>query len=103
MSSKNQKSYIADLVVLKLKEFKEVKELLVSSGIVSDNAEIVAAAQTIDEITDALTDLQASQFIDILIPIPEPKRSTTYSQNRVNKAVTILDSIKEDISGWDFK
>lgn len=102
MATPNQRKYIADLVVIKTKEFKEVKEMLQSSGIVSENAEIVAGAQTIDEITDALTDLQASKFIDKLIATPEPKRETTYSQKRIDAAVTALDDITETIRDWDF-
>lgn len=102
MASENQKTYIADLVVLKTKEFKEVKELLQSSGIVSDNAEIVAGAQNVAEITNVLTDLQASKFIDLLIATPEPKRGTSYAESRVNKASEALSDIKESIRGWGF-
>lgn len=102
MASETQKKYINDLVVIKTKEFKEVKELLYSSGIVSPESEIVKDAQTIAAITDAMDDLQASKFIDALIAHPTPKRSTAYSANRVEKTVEILDSIKEDIRRWDF-
>lgn len=102
MASENQKKYISDLVVLKTKEFKEVKEMLQSSGIVSDTAEIVSTATTIAEITGALTDWQASRFIDLLISTPEPKRGFVYSTNRVNRAVSDLDAIKESILDWEF-
>ena len=102
MATPNQKKYIADLVVLKTKEFKEVKEMLQSSGIVSDNAEIVASATSISQITDALTDYQASRFIDLLIATPEPKRGAAYSDKRINQAIDQLASIKEDIQDWEF-
>lgn len=102
MATENQNRYIADLVVLKLKEFKEVKELLLSSGIIGENAETVQRAETIAEITNALTELQASQFIDRLIALPEPKRDTSYSQKRVLAAGAALDDITEDIRSWDF-
>lgn len=103
MATENQKTYINDLVVLKTKEFKEAKELLLSRGIVSENAEIVKNAQSLTEITGALTDLQASQFIDLLIATAAPKRDTVYSTNRVNKAMEAMDSILEDIDSWDFE
>ena len=102
MATESQNRYIADLVVVKLKEFKEVKELLISSDIIGQEAETVKDAQTIAEITNALTDLQASRFIDILVQMPEPKRSQSYSENRINKAVTVLDDIQESIRSWDF-
>lgn len=102
MASETQSKYIADLTVLKTKEFKEVKELLIASGIVSDKAEIVKNASTIAEITYALTDLQASKFIDVLIATKEPNRSQTYSPKRVNKATSQLEDIQVEINNWDF-
>lgn len=102
MATKDQSKYIADLVVIKTKEFKEVKELLLSSGIVSDNAEIVKSAETIAEVTHALDDLQASRFIDVLNAAKEPARGTQYSERRVNGAIKAVDDIKRAIDNWDF-
>lgn len=102
MASEAQSKYIADLAVIKTKEFKEVKEMLLSSGIISDNAETVQNAGTIAEITYALTDLQASKFIDLLIASKEPVRTQTYSAKRINKVVSELDDIQVTINNWDF-
>lgn len=102
MASETQSKYIADLAVLKTKEFKEVKELLIASGIVKDSAETVKNAETIAEITAALTDLQASQFIDVLIKTKEPARGKVYSARRVNTATGEVDHIKALIDGWGF-
>lgn len=102
MASETQSKYIADLSVLKTKEFKEVKELLVANEIIGADAEIVKTALSIAEITHALTDLQASKFIDVLINTKEPVRATAYSKKRVEKAITVLDAIKKDINEWDF-
>lgn len=102
MASESQSKYIADLCVLKTKEFKEVKELLVSSGIVKDSSETVMQAQSIAEITNALTDLQASNFIDVLINSKEPVRGRVYSDKRVKGAVEALEDIKATIAGWKF-
>ena len=102
MSSQEQSSYIADLVVLKTKEFKEVKELLISNEIIGADAEIVKTAQSIDEITHALTDQQASKFIDVLIATKEPTRGTAYSKKRVVQAAGLVDDIKSTIAGWTF-
>ena len=102
MATKDQSKYISDLVVIKLKEFKEVKELLISSGIVSDQAELVKAAQSIAEITHALTDEQASAFIDILNAAKEPARGTQYSERRINGAIKAVDDIKKTIDNWGF-
>jgi hypothetical protein len=102
MSSPSQSKYIADLAVIKTKEFKEVKELLLASDIVGENAEIVKNAQTIAEITNALTDLQASKFIDLLAAAKEPARGTSYSKKRIEKVTAALDDIKKDIDAWDF-
>lgn len=103
MATETQSSYIEDLAVKKTKEFKEVKELLVASGIVGDNAEIVNSAQSLAEITHALTDLQASQFIDVLIKTKEPVRQTAYSGRRIEKTTALLDDIKKTIGDWNFK
>jgi len=97
-----QSSYITDLAVLKTKEFKEVKELLVSSGIVKESAETVANAGTIAEINNALTEKQASQFIDVLVAAKPPARGKVYGTGRINKAVGILDDIENTIAEWGF-
>lgn len=102
MATETQSKYIADLAVIKTKEFKEVKELLTASGIVGDNAEIVNNAQSLAEITSALTDLQASKFIDVLIGTKEPVRAKAYSKRRVEKTISTLDDIKKTIDGWTF-
>lgn len=103
MASGTQSKYIADLAVIKTKEFKEVKELLVSSGIVKDTSEVVMQAQSIKEITNALDDLQASKFIDVLIKTKTPARERTYSQRRVERTVALLDDIKATIDNWSFE
>jgi hypothetical protein len=102
MATPNQSEYIRDLAVRKTKEFKEVKELLVSSGIVGDSAETVVQAGTIAEITNALTDQQASRFIEVLIGTKEPTRQRTYADKRVNKTISALDDIKGTVGGWSF-
>lgn len=102
MATEAQNKYIADLVVLKTKEFKEVKEILLASGIVSDHAETVKNAQSIAEINNALTDKQASQFIDALIGTKEPVRGRVYSQGRVRKTLAIFDDITKTVDDWGF-
>jgi hypothetical protein len=102
MATQTQSKYISDLAVIKTKEFKEVKELLIANGIVGDNAEIVKNAQSMAEITAALTDLQASKFIDVLIQTKTPARSRTYSDKRVQRTVALVDDIKATIDDWGF-
>lgn len=102
MSSLDQSKYIADLVVLKTKEFKEVKELLAANDIISADATLVKTAQSIDEITHALTDQQASKFIDVLIATKEPARGRVYSKKRIEQASGLVDDIKSTIAGWTF-
>lgn len=102
MATVTQSKYIADLVVIKTKEFKEVKEMLTANSIVGPDAEIVASAQDIHEITHALTDQQASAFIDVLIATKEPARSRVYSKRRVEQTIGVLDDIKKTIADWSF-
>lgn len=102
MATETQSKYIADLVVMKTKEFKEVKELLTSNAIVGPDAEIVATAQDIHEITHALTEAQASRFIDVLIATKEPTRSREYAKRRVEQTIGALDDIKKTIADWSF-
>lgn len=103
MATEMQANYIADLAVAKTKEFKEVKELLVSSGIVKDSSQTVMDASTIAEITAALTDFQASKFIDALIASKTPTRGVVYSSKRINVATGELEHLKAIINGWDFE
>lgn len=102
MATEIQNKYISDLAVLKTKEFKEVKELLIANNIVGDNAELVNNAQSIAEINHALTDRQASAFIDVLIATKPPARGRAYSKRRVENTITALDDIKATIAGWKF-
>lgn len=102
MATETQRKYISDLTVLKTKEFKEVKELLHANDIVGADATIVDDATTIADITDALTDLQASKFIDVLVSTKEPSRDAKYSAKRINYATGELEHIKAIINGWDF-
>jgi len=102
MATEAQSKYIADLAVIKTKEFKEVKELLVANEIIGNDAEIVKTAQSIAEITHALTPEQASRLIDVFNTAKIPTRATEYSKKRVEKTVNVLDSIKATIDDWGF-
>lgn len=102
MASPAQSKYITDLAVIKTKEFKEVKELLVASGIVKNTSEIVASAEGIAEIIHALDDSQASRFIDLLIAHKTPTRARVYSKKRVERTIAGLDDIKATIADWGF-
>lgn len=103
MATQAQSDFIADLAVCKTKEFKEVKEMLVASGIVSENAEMIHQAASIADIANILTDLQASQFIDLLTKAKEPVRGSAYADKRVKRTISILDDIKSTIDDWDFE
>lgn len=102
MASQSQTKYIQDLAVLKTKEFKEVKELLFANDIISADNGIVNNAATLAEICNALTDMQASKLIDVLINTKIPARARTYSDKRIKKTITILDDIKSTIDDWGF-
>lgn len=102
MATEAQSKYITDLAVIKTKELKESKEMLVARGIVSPEAEVVKTAQSMAEITNALDDAQASQFIDALNETKTPARSRAYSDRRVRETIGILDDIKSTIDDWGF-
>jgi hypothetical protein len=102
MATEAQSKYISDLAVIKTKEFKEVKELLIANEIIGADAEIVKTAGTIAEITHALTDEQASHFIDVLNTTETPDRGKVYAKKRVVGTVGLLDDIKSTIDGWGF-
>lgn len=101
MASQAQNSYIQDLAVKKTKEFKEVKELIIAQGI-SENNQKVRDAETLAEIVNALTDIQASKLIDALIAKEEPKRDTRYADARIKKAADLLEEVQADIADWGF-
>jgi len=103
MATATQTKYIEDLAVIKTKEFKEVKELLISNEIVKKNSEVVASAGTLAEICNALTEQQASKLIDALIATKEPTRQRVYSQNRTKKTIDALEDIKKTIDAWSFE
>lgn len=102
MATPNQRSYIKDLAVLKLKEFKEFKEMLYANGIVSPDAETVKNALSVDAILDATTDLQASKMIEALIARQTPVRTKTYSRKRSERVIELLDKIKATANDWSY-
>lgn len=102
MATEQQSKYISDLVVIKTKEFKEVKELLIANQIIGENAELVKKAESIAEITHALDDGQASRLIDVLIATKTPVRDTGYSKRRTEAAINGLEDIKATIRDWGF-
>lgn len=102
MASPNQRSYIKDLAVLKLKEFKEFKEMLYANGIVGVDSEIVKNAKSVDEILDATTDKQASDMITILQAKETPARVRTYTQKRSEEVIKLLDEMKATINDWSY-
>jgi len=102
MATDTQRSYIKDLSVQRLKEFKEFKEMLYANDIVSREAQMVAESTSIDEILDYTTDMQASKMIDALLAKKVPVRSKTYSNTRSMKTIEGLDKIKAKIRSWNF-
>ena len=102
MATQTQVNYITDLAVIKTKEFKEVKELLIAKGIVGENAEIVRGADSLATICNALTDAQASRLIDVLIQTKPPQRAMSYATKRSQQTIDTLDDIKRTIDDWGF-
>lgn len=102
MATETQRSYIKDLSVMKLKEFKEFKEMLYANKIVEPSSKIVGEAESIDAILDATTDLQASKMIEALLAKKVPVRSKVYSNSRSIKSIEGLDKIKAKIRSWNF-
>lgn len=102
MATPNQRSFIKDLAVRKLKEFKEFKEMLYANGIVSPDSETVKNATSVDAILDATDDLQASKMIEALQAKKAPVRSKAYSQKRSEKVIGLLDKVKATIDDWSY-
>lgn len=100
MASATQRSYIKDLAVIKLKEFKEFKEMIASEHIMGTETIGFSDAKSVDEILDRITDKQASKIIDALLAKKEPARSRVYSQKRSEQVINLLDKIKENIGEW---
>ena len=102
MATPNQRSYIKDLAVLKLKEFKEFKEMLYANGIVERTSQTVANADSVDAILDATTDFQASKMIEALQAKQIPVRAKTYSQKRSEKVIGLLEKVKATVNDWSY-
>lgn len=102
MASPNQRSFIKDLAVLKLKEFKEFKEMLYANDIVGVDSETVKNAKSVDEILDATTDLQASRMIETLQTRETPVRARAYSQKRSEEVIKLLEEIKATVNDWSY-
>lgn len=102
MATETQRSYIKDLTVQRLKEFKEFKEMLYANDIVSRDAQTVANAQSVDAILDATTDEQASKMIAALLNKQIPVRNRTYSRKRSERVMELLDKVKKTANDWSY-
>lgn len=102
MATETQRSYIKDLAVQRLKEFKEFKEMLYSKGIVSPTAQTVKNAQSVDAILDATTDDQASEMIAALLEKQIPARSRAFAQKRSERVISLLEKIKNTAENWSY-
>ena len=102
MATSNQRDYIKDLAVAKLKEFKEFKEMVRAKGIVGADAKTVDNAVSIDGILDVTTDLQASKIIEELEQRETPVRARAYSQKRSERVIELLDKVKATADDWSF-
>lgn len=102
MATPNQRSFIKDLAVRKLKEFKEFKEMLYANNIVGLDSETVRNADSVDAILDATTDLQASKIIEALQAKKEPVRARSFSQKRSERVIGLLDKVIETADNWSY-
>ena len=102
MATETQRSYIKDLTVQRLKEFKEFKEMLYAKKIVSRDAKTVGDAQSVDAILDATTDEQASKMIAALLEKQIPVRSKVYSDKRSKRVIELLDKVKATANDWSY-
>lgn len=102
MATETQRSYIKDLTIQRLKEFKEFKEMLYAKNIVSRDAKTVKDAQSVDAILDATTDEQASKMIAALLEKQIPVRNRTYSNKRATRVMELLDKVKATVNDWSY-
>lgn len=102
MATETQRSYIKDLTVQRLKEFKEFKEMLYAKNIVSRDSKTVGDAQSVDAILDATTDEQASKMIAALLEKQIPVRSKVYSDKRSKRVIELLDKVKATANDWSY-
>lgn len=102
MATETQRSYIKDLTVQRLKEFKEFKEMLYAKNIVSRDANTVGDAQSVDAILDATTDEQASKMIAALLEKQIPVRSKVYSDKRSKRVIELLEKVKATANDWSY-
>lgn len=100
MATQTQRDYIKDLSVKKLKEFKELKELIASKGIMGADTLGFTEANTADALLDRMTDKQASELITALLERKEPARSRTYSNRRSKEVIDLLDKMLATIENW---
>lgn len=102
MATVNQLKLIKQLATDKTADFKEFKEFVLKSEIVSENNETIKKSLSSSEIINALTDWQASKIIDKLEEMPDLIRLEEYDAEDLKKINAKIKKIKQKIEDWSF-
>lgn len=102
MATVNQLKLIKQLATDKMTDFKEFKEFVLKSEIVSENNETIKKSLSSSEIINALTDWQASKIIDKLEEKPDLIRLEEYDAEDLKKINAKIKKIKQKIDDWSF-
>lgn len=102
-ATKQQSSFITDLVLAKFRTFAEFKKWLGGSGIVRTNGQIFKQGVNLLNITNRITEKQASEIITEVTKLEDVEYKGAYDQEQIDEVNDLLAEIKKEVQLWTFK
>lgn len=103
MATKQQSEFITDLVLAKFRTFAEFRKWLGGSGIVRTNGQIFKQGVNLLNVTNRITEKQASEIITEVQKLPDVEYKDAYDQEQIDEVNELIADIRKGVESWTFK
>lgn len=102
-ATKQQSDFITDLVLAKFRTFADFRKWLGTTGIVRTNGQIFKQGVNLLNITNRITEKQASEIITEAQKLDDVEYKSSYDQEQIDEFNSLMSEIKEEVESWTFK
>ena len=99
----DQTRFITDLVLQKFRDYKEFKKWLATTGIVRTAGQIFKQSINLTEMSNRITQKQASDIITEMQKLADVEYKDAYDQEQAAEAEKIMAEIREEVDSWTFQ
>lgn len=102
-ATRQQSEFITDLVLAKFRTFAKFRKWLGTTGIVRTNGQIFKQGVNLLNITNRITQKQASEIITEAQKLEDVEYRDAYEQEQIDEVNSLLADIGKEIESWTFK